>query len=227
MVPLVLALTLSLALAVSSGAEAIDLVDMARREPGILLDIRYATSDNFAHKQLYPIARCLLRSAVADQIVAAQNWLDHHAPGSRLLLKDCYRPTSIQRQMWELLRGTRLAGYVAAPDTSEHKDCGGSVHNYGAAVDAVLSKDGHEIDMGTAYDYFGKLAAPRDEERFLSEGKLTVAHVAARHVLRDAMVRGGHFYPIPNEWWHFDAHRGARLCTLYSQLDVPLTIEIP
>jgi D-alanyl-D-alanine dipeptidase len=118
-----------------------------------------------------------------------------------------------------------MEGYVAKPDD---KRCGGSVHSYAAAVDAtVADADGHELDMGTAYDYFGSLAGPRHEERFLLAGKLTHAQVAARHLLRDAMVQGGHFFSIPNEWWHFDASRGGKLCARYSRLDVPLTIVVP
>ncbi|MHC4235522.1 MAG: N-acetylmuramoyl-L-alanine amidase-like domain-containing protein, partial [Planctomycetota bacterium] len=37
------------------------LVDVSLIDPRILIDLRYATADNFTGQQLYPVARCLLR----------------------------------------------------------------------------------------------------------------------------------------------------------------------
>jgi zinc D-Ala-D-Ala dipeptidase len=192
------------------------LVDVMKLEPRFVLDIRYATTDNFTGKQLYPVARCLLRPEVADKLLVAQKWLDEHERGHVLMLKDCYRPASIQRVLFDAVKGTAKQSYVMNPDSKT-----GSVHNYGAAVDLTLAKDGRELDMGTAYDHLGVLAEPRHEERFVAEGKLTRAQVAARHVLRDAMVAAG-FRPLSNEWWHFDALQGAALRARYNKLDIPL-----
>lgn len=197
------------------------LVDVTTLEPRLRLDIRYATPDNFTGKTLYPAARCLLRPAVAAQLVRAQRYLDERHPGTLLLVKDCYRPHAVQRLMWEIVRGTPQQGYVADPAK-------GSVHNYGAAVDLTLAgPDGHEVDMGTPYDFFGKLAQPRHEAALLEAGKLTAVQVERRRLLRDAMVQGGGFQPIPNEWWHFDALRGKALRASYQILDVPLDAPSP
>ena len=38
-----------------------ELVDVQKVIPGIILDIRYATTNNFTGQQLYPVARCCLR----------------------------------------------------------------------------------------------------------------------------------------------------------------------
>ncbi len=208
---------MGLLLLVSLLAADAELVDPTQLEPRLLLDIKYATRDNFTGEKLYPVARCLLRPAVADMLVRAQHYLDAHHPDYVLLLKDCYRPESIQRRMWQVVAGTPMQGYVANPSSKT-----GSVHNYGAAVDLTLSKDGHEVDMGTPYDHLGVLAQPRYEERFVGEGKLTSQQVANRKVLRDAMVQGGGFKMIRNEWWHFDALQGVALRARYSKLDVPL-----
>lgn len=198
-------------------APADDLVDVTHLEPRLVLDIRYATPDNFTGQRLYPVARCLLRAPVAAQLVAAQRWLDAHHPGAVLVLKDCYRPAHIQRRMWEAVQGTRKALYVASPDKKI-----GSVHNYGAAVDVTLAEGGHELDLGTPYDYLGKLAELRHEDRYLAEGKLTAAQVERRRRLRAAMVEGGGFKTIISEWWHFDALQGGELARRYRKLDVPL-----
>jgi len=216
--PLVaLALALAVQAPPASGDAATDLVDVARLEPRLVLDLRYATADNFTGKQLYPVARCLLRAPVAAQLVAAQRWLDGHHPGTLLMLKDCYRPAHVQRLMWEAVRGTKKALYVGNPDKKI-----GSVHTFGAAVDVTLAEGGHELDLGTPHDYFGTLAELRHEERYLAEGKLTQAQVDRRRLLRRAMVEGGGFKTIVSEWWHFDALQGAELAQRYRKLDVPL-----
>ena len=192
------------------------LVDATSLDSRFKIDIKYATSDNFMKRVLYPVGRCLTRTAVGDMLKAAQKYLDDHNPGFVLMLKDCYRPHSVQVAMWEVVKGTPQEAYVANPK-------GGSVHNFGAAIDLTLAdKDGKEVDMGTPYDFFGKLAEPRHEEDFVKEGKLTPTQVANRKLLRDAMVKGGGFKSIPNEWWHFDALSGKELRAKYQILDVPL-----
>jgi zinc D-Ala-D-Ala dipeptidase len=193
------------------------LVDPTQLEPRFVLDITYATPNNFTGQTLYPVARCLLRPEVSDMLLRAQRWLDAHAQGHVLMLKDCYRPEHIQKRMWDVVKGTDKAAYVANPYKGT-----GSVHNYGAAVDLTLAKDGHEIDMGTPYDHLGLLAEPRHEARFLVEGKLTRAQVDNRVLLRRAMTLGGGFLSLKNEWWHFDALQGEALRKKYEKLDVPI-----
>lgn len=197
---------------------AAQLVDVATLEPRWRLDVKYATPDNFTGRRLYSVARCLLRPEVAHMLVRAQRYLDEHAPGHVFVLKDCYRPRHVQELMWSAVAGTPQEGYVADPRSTT-----GSVHNYGAAVDLTLAHgQGGELDMGTPFDSFQPLSQPRHEERFLREGKLTKAQARNRRLLRDAMTQGGGFLSIPNEWWHFDALRGAALRRRYGILDVPL-----
>lgn len=218
------ALTLLIVLtAAPAGAAEIDLVDVSTLDERWVLDIRYATTDNFTGRVLYPTARCLLRPAVAGMLVKAQSHLDEEHPGYTFRFKDCYRPRSVQKTMWEVVKGTKDQSYVANPYGRT-----GSVHNYGAAVDLTLNgPDGEEVDMGTPYDSFQKLAQPRWEERFLAEGQLTEEQVQNRRRLRSAMTHAG-FKIIRNEWWHFDALQGAALRKRYEILDVPLdSRELP
>lgn len=192
------------------------LVDVATLDKRWKLDVKYATTDNFTGRVLYSSARCFLRPKPAQMLLEAQKWLDANHPGYVLMLKDCYRPVSVQRLMWDVVKGTPKQGYVADPNSKY-----GSVHNYGCAVDLTLmDTKGAEVDMGTAYDHLGRLAEPRHEEEYLSAGTLTKAQVAMRHVLRDAMLHAG-FKAIPNEWWHFNALVGEQLRAAYTPLDVP------
>ncbi|QJR20836.1 hypothetical protein BREVNS_0086 [Brevinematales bacterium NS] len=98
--------------------------------------------------------------------------------------------------MWAMVSNTEKAIYVANPAI-------GSLHNYGVAVDvSLLNEKGEELDMGTPVDYFGELAEPRYEKRFLAEGKLTREQVSHRLLLREVMREAG-FQDIATEWWHF------------------------
>jgi D-alanyl-D-alanine dipeptidase len=195
---------------VPSGEEP--LVDLSKLDGGFRFDLRYASSENTFKKKLYPIELCAVRSAIAERMVRAQHWLDQHHKGLHLLFKDCYRPDSTQWELWRSVKGTRHQGYVSSPEKPL-----GSLHSYGAAVDVTLADGEGELDLGTPYDYLGRLAEPRREEDYLREGKLSEAQIERRKVLRAAMASVG-MRSIPSEWWHFD--RGS--VRGYSRLDVPL-----
>jgi len=70
------------------------LVEPTSLEPGIRLDMRYATTNNFTGVQVYPSARCYLRADIAKRVVAAHRALTKQGLG--LKLYDCYRPFSVQ-----------------------------------------------------------------------------------------------------------------------------------
>ncbi len=162
-----------------------DLVDVSAVIPDAVLDMRYATADNFTGAVLYPKAVCKLRRAVAARLARAAGAL--RAQGRRLLIWDCYRPASIQEQLWKLVPDPR---YVANPKT-------GSRHNRGAAVDvALVDAAGRPVVLPTKFDEFSEaahrpraLAGPRGAEAKRLEG---------------AMLDAG-FLGMPTEWWHFDA----------------------
>ncbi len=193
----------------------VDLVDVQKLDDRFGLDIKYATTDNFFGQKVYPVARCLLRPSVAQKMVAAQAWLDARHPGLRLLFKDCYRPHSVQHVLWNAVKGTPKARYVANP----HRKTG-SIHSYGAAVDLTLADaKGRELDMGTPYDHLGRLAQPRYEKRYLARGKLTKAQVRHRRILRKAMKHAG-MRGIRNEWWHFNEGTAKEVRRRYRRLDL-------
>jgi len=171
-------------------APAADLVDVVARIPDAVVDLRYATPDNFMGLAVYPPdARCLLRAPVAERLARAADRL--RARGFRLLLWDCFRPLAVQREMW---RRFPRPGYVADPAR-------GSNHNRGAAVDvALVAADGSAVALPTPFDTFGPLAHAR------ADG---VPEPARRHreLLREALTAEG-FRVNRLEWWHFDAPEG-------------------
>lgn len=185
-----------------------DLVEVVALVPSVVLDLRYATEHNFTKRQLYPVPRCLLRRAVAARLAKVAARLAEH--DRRLLLWDCYRPSSIQQALWELVPDPR---YVAKPSfAADGTPLGGSRHSRGAAVDLALAdSDGQPLPMPTDHDDFSAAAQPRRAHRAARGG-------TEARLLAEAMTAEG-FAPITSEWWHFDAPDAAR----YPFSDQPLT----
>jgi len=175
------------------------LVNIHTIAPDILVELKYSTEDNFLNADTYgALESCYLQPKAAAMLKQAQEILKKSHPDLTLLVYDGVRPRSIQRKMWALVVNTPSEGYVANPER-------GSVHNFGSAVDlTVATLDGTPLDMGTPFDYFGKLAQPRHEAHFLKTGKLTQQQIDNRRILRDAMTQAGFQY-IKIEWWHFNA----------------------
>lgn len=163
------------------------IVDVTEVDPRILIDLRYATDQNFTHQVLYPAEmRCQLRRSVAERLRRVQDRLV--ARGLGLKLYDGLRPMAVQRTMWSIMPDSR---YVADPAK-------GSRHNRGTAVDVTLvDLNGRELEMPTPYDDFTE-AAHRD----YAGGSATAR--ANRALLEEVMAAEG-FTGLSTEWWHFDA----------------------
>lgn len=154
--------------------------------PGIRIDLRYATANNFTGTVVYDTVLCLVRQPVADRLCEVQHWLEKQGLGIKVF--DGYRPLSAQWKFWALVPDER---YVADPRK-------GSRHNRGTAVDLTLvDKDGRELEMPTAYDDFSEKA-----HQNATEGISPLAQ-ANRKLLRDAMTMHG-FSVFETEWWHYD-----------------------
>lgn len=175
-----------------------DFVEIKRSDV-IALDLRYATTNNFTGQNLYgKFDRAFLHKLTASKLAQAAANLHSHRPGYKLLILDALRPRSVQRQLWDRVKGTEQQKYVANPQS-------GSIHNFGFALDlTILDASGNELDMGTAFDDFTPLAQPRLENGFLKEGKINSQQLQNRLLLRKVMEDAG-FIQLPIEWWHFDA----------------------
>ncbi len=171
--------------------------DLVELDASLLLDIRYATADNFTGRRIYAEARAFLQREAAAALLRADSSL--RAKGCRLKIWDAYRPLSAQKILWSIKPDER---YVANPKL-------GSMHNRGMAVDVTLTDlDGKDLPMPTAYDDFSERAG-RNYALLPEEAKRN------RGLLRAAMEQAG-FRGIPSEWWHFD-YRGWQY---YRVLDV-------
>ena len=103
------------------------MVDLKRQIPGLVLDLKYATEDNFMHQKLYPpVHTTFLRKPAADSLRKVVEELKKQHLTIKIF--DAYRPYSITEKMWEKVKDDR---YAADPSK-------GSGHNRGAAVDLTL-----------------------------------------------------------------------------------------
>ncbi|MEI6173688.1 MAG: M15 family metallopeptidase [Bacteroidota bacterium] len=162
------------------------LVDLKTEIPDIILDIRYATDNNFTHKQVYSTPRAFLRQPAAIALLKVQKELEKEGLG--LKVYDAYRPYAATMLFYDLIKDTL---FVASPVK-------GSRHNRGCAVDLTLVnlKTGAELEMPTGYDDFTEKASPVYND-------LPATAKENRKKLIDVMKKQG-FEVYGSEWWHFD-----------------------
>lgn len=172
------------------------LVDVRSVVPDAVIDLRYATSDNFVGQRLYPPgAPCLVHESMAPGLTAAAAALRPQT----LVFWDCYRPHEVQVKMFEVVSNPN---WVARPSAYARS------HEAGRSVDVTIAG----ADMGTGFDDF----TPRSLA-YATDGVSPVAQ-ANRARLRAAMSAGG-LAVYPGEWWHFD---GPGAADPRPYLDVPL-----
>lgn len=162
------------------------LVEIKNYIPGIQLDIRYATTNNFMHERMYTQARAFTRLPVAIALKAVQ--ADLKLKGLGLKIYDGYRPYTVTEKFYIKASDKH---FVADPKK-------GSKHNRGCAIDlsVIDLRTGKELDMPTPFDSFSEKAAANYSD-------LPAQVIANRQLLIAAMEAHG-FKVLGNEWWHFD-----------------------
>ncbi|MFO1189787.1 MAG: D-alanyl-D-alanine dipeptidase [Alphaproteobacteria bacterium] len=167
------------------------LIAIAPPEFDLIVDLRYATADNFTGRPVYRRGAAYLAPDAAEALQRAIQLAARH--GYRFRLFDAFRPTEAQ---WTLWNHTPDPNFLADPRK-------GSPHSRGVAVDLTLVNGaGRDLDMGTAFDAFTPLS---------HHGAPGLAPAAEhnRLVLLGIMTTAGwDFYR--NEWWHyqlFDSRR--------------------
>lgn len=163
------------------------MVELKQLIPGLIYDLRYATSNNFVKQAVYPFHtnQTFLRQPAAAALQKVQRDLNQKGLGLKIF--DAYRPYSVTIKFWELIKDER---YVANPSK-------GSGHNRGLAVDLTIIdlKNGVELDMGTGFDNFTDSAHHNFEH-------LREQVLQNRLLLKELMLKHG-FKLLETEWWHY------------------------
>ena len=177
------------------------LVNLTKYIPGIVLDIRYATANNFTKQVVYDEPGAFLRKPAAEALKKVQNELMQKGYGLKIF--DAYRPYSATVKFWDLVQNST---FVASPKS-------GSRHNRGCAVDLSIInlKTGNELEMPTGFDNFTEKAGAYYKQ--VSEKAAT-----NRALLQKLMKENG-FDIYEGEWWHFDFSAWKK----YDIMDIPFS----
>lgn len=152
---------------------------------GVIIDIKYATEDNFTGKSVYNKADCYLHEEAYKKLLTAIEMANKL--GYQFRIFDAYRPAEAQYKLWE---HTPDENFLAHPDR-------GSPHSRGVAIDLTLTdKNGNDLEMGTDFDAFTPLSYHTEIENISQEA------LNNRAILLGIMTASGwDFYR--NEWWHY------------------------
>lgn len=163
-----------------------ELVNLEKFIPCIVLDIRYATTNNFTGERIYNLSRAYARRPVAEALKKVQDELKPQGLGIKIF--DGYRPYKATVKFYEVYGDTT---YVASPYR-------GSRHNRGCALDLTLIdlKTGEELKMPTEFDSFKKEAWPSTpvSDPVVRKNRTLLINVMEKHGFR----------VNSSEWWHFD-----------------------
>ena len=159
--------------------------------PDIVVDLKYATEDNFTGQVIYSFTEPYARYGTVKKLQTAQAML---APlGYGLKVWDAFRPVSAQYKLWEVCPDPT---YVANPNN------GFSSHSRGNTVDITIIRleDGSELTMPTGFDDFSAMAN-RDYSDCSQEARENA-------VLLEAILTACGFKGYYGEWWHYTDETG-------------------
>ena len=165
---------------------ASDFVKARDYVPGLVVDLKYASTDNFTGRRVYSFEDGYVRYGTALRLAKVQDELA--ALGYGLKLWDGYRSVSGQERLWEICPDPV---YVSNPYSGFRGHC------RGCAVDVTLVdlETGEELVMPSGFDEFSTLG-DRDYSDCAPEA------AANALLLEETMERHG-FTPYSGEWWHF------------------------
>jgi D-alanyl-D-alanine dipeptidase len=154
--------------------------------PGLVLDIKYASTENVFYTKLYDQPHAWMRLPAAKALANVQK--DLYAMGLGLKIYDAYRPYSVTCRMFDMIPDTI---YMGLPWK-------GSKHNRGIAVDLTVIdlKSGKELQMPTPFDALVYASHP-------NYMNLPEAVIRNRELLKSVMQKHG-FKVDPVEWWHYN-----------------------
>ncbi len=171
------------------------LVEIVAPAFDVVLDIRYASTNNFTGAAIYKRAVCYLNEEAADKLSVAIDLAGEMEYRFRLF--DGFRPTEAVQALWD---HTPDPSYLAPPS-------GGSPHSRGAAIDLTLvDNKGQDLEMGTDFDAMTPLSHHANID-------ISRQSQINRTLLLGIMTAAG-WDNYMNEWWHYQLFKPRRYPTL-------------
>ena len=162
-----------------------DLVRISDYIPNAILDMRYATENNFTGKAVYSFTDAYLRYGTVKKLQAVAEVL---APqGYSLVIWDAFRPVSAQQTLWDICPDPN---YVSNPITGNRNHCRGNTIDL-----SIADSQGNLLEMPSEFD---DLTVKADR----NYSDCTPEAAANAQLLQDAMEAQG-FTGYEKEWWHF------------------------
>ena len=185
---------------VENNDSQIPMVDLSQIDKTLVLDLRYASDNNFTGHKIYPVTKAYLRLGTAHKLLAAHHELMDM--GYKIKVYDAYRPYYVQQILYNAA-GASEKHFIADPRE-------GSYHNRGAAVDVTITDlKGNELPMPSGFDEFNFKAY----RNYQASPEAT----NNRDILTQVMLKHG-FEAINSEWWHYNDNQALK----YPILDLKL-----
>ncbi len=154
-------------------------------DPDIIVDLKYATDDNFTHQVVYDFTQAISRIDTVKKLGQASKALK--AQGYRLRIWDAYRPIYAQKRLFEVYPDPT---WVAEPNPNFS-------HQKGVTFDLTITDlNGNNLEMPTPFDDFNGLAKRNERANW------TPAAQKNYDILNNAMIAAG-FVGYENEWWDY------------------------
>ena len=162
-----------------------DFVRITDYIPTAVIDLKYATEDNFTGQIIYSFDDAWLRYGTVKKLKLVADELAER--GLYLKIWDSFRPISAQFTLWNVYPD---ATFVANPNI------GFSSHSRGNTIDITLvDANGYELLMPTEFDDFSALA-----NRSYNDCD---PDAASNAILLENLMKKHGFEPYYNEWWHY------------------------
>lgn len=160
-----------------------DFINLQKIDDSIIVDLKYATEDNFTGQVIYQFQTAVARVGTARKLgIAAQLF---KAQGYRIKIWDAYRPTVAQQRLYDVYPDDT---WVATPNPNYS-------HEKGVTFDMTLTDlDGHELNMQSGFDDFSD-RAKRSYHRTPEQER--------NYQLLNTIMTKADFHGYENEWWDF------------------------
>lgn len=157
--------------------------NIQKLDPSIIVDLRYATTNNFTKQVIYDFTTAIARTGTAEKLALASKELKNL--GYRIKVWDAYRPIKAQERLFEVYPDPT---FVAKPNPNFS-------HQKGVTFDLTLCDlNGNELTMPTPFDDFS-------EKAYRSSHRSPEVEINYQ-ILHTAMQNAG-FIGYENEWWDY------------------------
>ena len=100
-----------------------NLVNVNQKNADVIIDLRYASKNNFTHQKIFKSSECLFTKSTFEYLCKAIEI--SKKLGLKIKIFDAYRPVYVQKALWNKLPDPN---FIAHPDK-------GSPHSRGVAID--------------------------------------------------------------------------------------------